>query len=157
MNPSPDQVPERLTAKTSWLLKELAVQAGRLSHEAFGAAGAKPYWYPLLAALAEFGPSSQAELGRRCRIDRSDVVAAVNALVADGCVERTADPVDRRRNVITLTASGRERLGVLDERLAAVQRELLAPLDTSERTQLTDLLWRLLAERTPERGDRPAP
>jgi hypothetical protein len=30
----------------------------------------------VLAALAEFGPVSQAELGRRAQMDRSDVTAA---------------------------------------------------------------------------------
>jgi MarR family len=51
--------------------------------------------YRLLAALEEFGPSSQADLGRRTSIDRSDVVAALNELADRGLVRRAPDPEDR--------------------------------------------------------------
>ncbi|MEV6110338.1 MarR family winged helix-turn-helix transcriptional regulator [Streptomyces sp. NPDC051940] len=145
MTSRPDQVPERLLAKASWLVKEVAVYAGRLSHEGFAAAGARPYWYPLLAALDEFGPSSQADLGRRCGIDRSDVVAAVSAMADAEYVRRTEDRVDRRRNVITLTTAGERELRALDGHLAAVQEALLEPLDGAEREQLVRLLQRVRA------------
>ncbi|WP_323139501.1 MULTISPECIES: MarR family winged helix-turn-helix transcriptional regulator [unclassified Streptomyces] len=59
--------------------------------------------YRILAALDEFGVAGQTELGRRCSMDRSDVVAAINELAEQGCVERTPDPVDRRRNRVTIT------------------------------------------------------
>ncbi|WP_329374258.1 MarR family winged helix-turn-helix transcriptional regulator [Streptomyces sp. NBC_01483] len=36
-------------------------------------------------------------------MDRSDVVPAINELAEQGCVERTPDPVDRRRNRVTIT------------------------------------------------------
>ncbi|MQY14715.1 hypothetical protein SRB5_48910 [Streptomyces sp. RB5] len=151
MTSSPDQVPERLVSLCSWLIKEIGVHAARLSHEAFAAASARPYWYPLLAALEEFGPSSQAVLGRRCGIDRSDVVAAVNGLVDAAYVERTADPVDRRRNVITITTAGRAELGRLDEGLGSVQESLLAPLTGPERDQLRGMLRRVLTQLAPDR------
>ena len=39
-------------------------------------------------------------------MNRSDVVTAVNELVAQGLVERTGDPADRRRNIVAMTAAG---------------------------------------------------
>jgi DNA-binding MarR family transcriptional regulator len=60
-----------------------------------------------------------------------------------GHVERAPDPDDRRRNVITMTGAGRERLDELDETLAAVHDRLLRPLDEAEREQLFALLGRV--------------
>ncbi|WP_419999522.1 MarR family winged helix-turn-helix transcriptional regulator [Streptomyces boninensis] len=138
------ETPARLAGMPSWLITHTSVHAFRLVQEAFAANGARHYQYALMAALAEFGPSSQAALGRRCGIDRSDVVAAVNDLVERDLVERTPDPADRRRNTITLTAAGKRRLAKLDKALGAVQEQLLAPLNDAERKQLTALLTRVL-------------
>ena len=139
-----DETPARLKAKSTWLISQVAARSHGLLTERLAAAGARGYHYRLLAALAEFGPSSQASLGRRTRMDRSDVVAAVGELAAEGLVERAADPADRRRNVVTLTPRGTVRLERLDQVLAAVQDELLAPLSGAERAQLARLLARLL-------------
>jgi len=139
-----DETPARLKAKSTWLISQVAARSHGLLTERLAAAGARGYHYRLLAALAEFGPSSQASLGRRTRMDRSDVVAAVGELAAEGLVERAADPADRRRNVVTLTPRGTVRLERLDQVLAAVQDELLAPLSGAERAELARLLARLV-------------
>jgi DNA-binding MarR family transcriptional regulator len=77
-------------------------------------------------------------------MDRSDVVAAVNDLPGGGYVRRSPDPDDHRRNVITITPAGAARLERLDELLAGVQDDLLAPLSPGERDQLARLLGRVL-------------
>ena len=139
-----DETPARLKAKSTWLISQVAARSHGLLTERLAAAGARGYHYRLLAALAGFGPSSQASLGRRTRMDRSDVVAAVGELAAERLVERAADPADRRRNVVTLTPRGTARLERLDHVLADVQDELLAPLSGAERAELARLLARLL-------------
>lgn len=136
--------PERLTSLPSWLLTQLAVRARRLVFEGFAADGARGYHYRMLAALEEFGPTSQAELGRRCNVDRSDVVAAINELCEQGSVERRPDVADRRRNTVSITAAGSELLLRMDGTLQGVQDHLLAPLTAAERRELTSLLGRLL-------------
>jgi DNA-binding MarR family transcriptional regulator len=128
----------------SWLLTQTAAHAGRLVTEEFAAAGARGYHFRLLEALREDGPGSQADLGRRTGIHLSDMVATLNELEAGGYVARSPDPRDRRRNVITITGAGRQRAAELAERAAAVQEELLAPLDADERRHLAGLLDRLL-------------
>ena len=140
-----EEVPERLSSKPSWLITQLAVHARRLVFDGFAQVGARGYHYRVLAALHEFGAMSQADLGRRCGMDRSDVVAVVNELVDNGFVERSQDPGDRRRNTVTLTDAGKRQLRRLDRRLAAVQEELLEPLSDSDRKTLTRLLTVLLA------------
>jgi len=144
MPSDPDAAPSRLLSKPTWLIGQVSVHAHRLLTEALAGAGARGYHYRLLAALDEFGPASQATLGRRTEMDRSDVVAALNELAAQGFVERTADPHDRRRNVVTITPAGQGRLGRLDDLLAGVQDQLLMPLSARERRVLTDLLARVL-------------
>jgi DNA-binding MarR family transcriptional regulator len=129
----------------SWLLTQSAAHAHRIISETFAAAGARGYHYRLLTSLVEFGPASQATLGRRTGIDRSDVVAALNELVAGGYVERAPDPADGRRNVITLTASGRRHHKRLAALVAKAQDEIFAPLSPADRNRLTTLLTRLLA------------
>ena len=148
MGTTSDETPARLKNKPSWLLTHVAVHAGRLVSEGFAAADARGYQYALLTALHEFGPSSQATLGRRCGIDRSDVVATVNELVDGKLAERTPDPADRRRNTIRITRAGLRKLRQLETMLGGVQDELLAPLSTAERDELTRLLTRLLDHHT---------
>ncbi len=139
-----DPVPERLRTSPSWLVNQLSLHSRRLIAEEFGKANTPGYHYRLLAALAEFGPASQAELGRRTAIDRSDVVAALNALADQGLVDRSPDPGDRRRNIVTITPAGRRRLTELDAVLANVQDSLMRGLDPDERRLFVRLLTKLL-------------
>jgi MarR family transcriptional regulator, lower aerobic nicotinate degradation pathway regulator len=128
----------------SWLIGRASAYSHRLLVEGFASADARGYHHRLLAALEEFGPASQAALGRRTGIDRSDVVAALNELADRGLIQRTPDPDDRRRNVITITPAGTEQLRRLEQILAGIQDKLLAPLSPADRKQLIGLLTRLL-------------
>ena len=139
-----DGIPQRLTGKPSWLLTQLATHARRLVADGHAEVGAGPYQYRVLAALHEFGASSQADLARRGNLDRSDVVAAVNELAERDFVERTPDPDDRRRNVVRLTRAGARQLRRMDRALDKVQDQLLAPLSAADRQTLARLLTRLL-------------
>jgi DNA-binding MarR family transcriptional regulator len=148
--PTPETMPARIRELPTWLISRAYAQAHRLLGEGFAAAGVRGYHYRLLAALEETGPASQADLGRRTSIDRSDVVAALNELAERALIERSPDPHDRRRNIITITRAGTTTLRELDDVLAGVQEKLLAPLSAADRRQLVTLLLRLL-----EPDDRP--
>ncbi|QRP49940.1 MarR family winged helix-turn-helix transcriptional regulator [Amycolatopsis sp. FDAARGOS 1241] len=127
-NPGDNRVPTLLHSRPSWLVTQLATQVARVLTDAISTAEFRRDRYPPLAAVEEFGPASQAALGRRCRIDRSYVVEAVTELADAGLVLREADPADRRRNVITLTAEGRTKPAELREVLDRVRNEITAPL-----------------------------
>jgi MarR family transcriptional regulator, lower aerobic nicotinate degradation pathway regulator len=146
--PAEDAAPSRLSTLPSWLMTQTAMHAHRLATEGFAAVNARGYHYRLLATLDEYGPASQATLGRRSGIHFSDIVAAINELAERQLVERAPDPTDRRRNVITITRDGRRQLRRLDKQLTKVQDELLAPLAPDERDQLTRLLARVLDHHT---------
>jgi DNA-binding MarR family transcriptional regulator len=142
--PTADGTFSRILQMPTWLITRANAHSHRLLAEGFAAAGFRGYHYRLLAALEEFGPASQAALGRRTGIDRSDVVAALNELADRGLIKRSPDPDDRRRNIITMTPAGTEQLRALDPVLAGVQEKLLAPLSPAERTRFIGLLTRLL-------------
>ena len=144
--------PALLRSLPSWLLNQTALLANQSVGRRLAEAGAHRYHVSMLAALQESGPTSQAELGRRCGLDRSDVTAAVTDLAERGFVERGPDPLDRRRNTVHLTEAGARRLGELQEAVGEAHEELLAPLDTQERNDLARLLTRVLDGRTGRPG-----
>ncbi|RSN00248.1 MarR family transcriptional regulator [Nonomuraea sp. WAC 01424] len=135
--------PARLRGLPSRLLAHVAMQADRLVSDRLARADARKWHYAVLVALRESGPASQAELSRRTGIYRSDMVALLNELAERDLVERAPDPAARRRNVISMTERGRDRLTRLDGLVDAVQDEVLAPLSEAERDQLVGLLARL--------------
>jgi MarR family transcriptional regulator, lower aerobic nicotinate degradation pathway regulator len=144
MQHPPEPTPARWKDLPTWLLTQTANHAHRLVSDGFAAADARGYHYRLLSTLDEFGPASQATLGRRSGIHVSDMVATINELADLDLVDRTPDPTDRRRNVITLTTAGKRQLRRLEKQLAHSQEELLDPLSPAERDQLTGLLSKLL-------------
>jgi len=143
-----EKTPSVLLTTPSWLLTQTAMHAQRIIGEAFAAENARGYHFRLLATLMEFGPSSQAALGRHTGIDRSDIVATVNELASAGYVERSPDPTDARRNIITLTPTGRRRHDQLSAVVTAAQNKLFSPLTPTERETLTTLLAKLLTHHT---------
>ena len=144
MEESAGTAPARLRGLPSWLITQTAMHAGRLVSDGLAAAGARGYHYRLLATLEEFGPASQAALGRRSGIHFSDVVATLNELADLEYVQREPDPADRRRNVVSLTPAGRRQLRRLDKQIAKIQEDVVAPLSADERAELVRLLTRVL-------------
>jgi MarR family transcriptional regulator, lower aerobic nicotinate degradation pathway regulator len=149
MTAAEDQPPEydppaRLRELPSWLTAELARRARRLVGEALAEEGARRQHFSVLTSLAEQGAASQADLGRRLWIDRSDLHAILAELEQQGAIERIRDARDRRRNVVTLTAAGAAAQARLDERAEAAQSALLAPLSAAERREFRRLLERLV-------------
>uniref|UniRef100_A0AAU2JY34 MarR family transcriptional regulator n=1 Tax=Streptomyces sp. NBC_00049 TaxID=2903617 RepID=A0AAU2JY34_9ACTN len=142
--PENEAVPARLRELPSRLLGQASAHAQRLVTEGLSGADAHKWHYAALVALDESGPASQATLSTRTGIHRSDLVAVINELAERELVERTPDPGDRRRNVVTLTPLGRRRLRKLGQLLDAAQDELLSPLSPQERDQLTRLLGRIV-------------
>ena len=138
------RAPARLQRLPSWLLNQAALHATRILADAFADAGVRRYHFSVLVALAEDGPASQADLGRRLSIDRSDMVAVLNDLERDGLVARVRDESDRRRNLVRLTPAGKRALDRLDARVQEAQAAVLEPLSAAERDDLLRLLTRVV-------------
>ena len=138
-----DEAPSRLAEMPTWVLNLASLRAHRLLMDALAALGSRGYDYRVLVALHEFGPSSQASIGRRTQMDASDVVATINELVARGYAIRKRDRSDLRRNVIAITATGLKHYRQLDRIIVSVQDQLLSSLDPAERQTLVNLLRRI--------------
>ena len=136
--------PGRLRRLPTWLTAEVARRGRLLVNASLAQAGRRRQHFTVLTSLAEQGAASQAELGRRLSIDRSDLHALLAELEADGLVARVRDERDRRRNVVTLTQAGQRALARLDKLIDAAQDALLEPLSAAERTQLSRLLQKIL-------------
>jgi MarR family transcriptional regulator, lower aerobic nicotinate degradation pathway regulator len=143
--PLVDRAPERLRERPTWLISRAYARSSGLLQEGFAQAGdgLRSYHYRLLAALEEWGPVSQAALGRSTGIDRSDVTAALVDLEERGLVQRDVNQADRRRNVVSITAAGVRQLEALDGVIDEVQERVLAPLSEGERRQFMTLMHRI--------------
>ncbi|MFE3542438.1 MarR family winged helix-turn-helix transcriptional regulator [Nocardia sp. NPDC059177] len=146
----PRTAPARLRSMPTWLLTQVSTQGGRFVGDLIRArSAAHRYHYALLAALAEFGPASQAELGRRVGLDRSDVTTTIADLERGGYAQRVPDPVDRRRNLVTITDTGGRHLEHLDTAVRQAQDELLAALSPAERAELVRMLQAVMDHHAP--------
>ncbi|MEO1291360.1 MAG: MarR family winged helix-turn-helix transcriptional regulator [Pseudomonadota bacterium] len=104
-----------------------------------------PTQFSALVRLAEAGPCSQNELGRRTAMDGATIKGVVDRLRSLGYVTATADTADRRRTSLDLTAEGRALVGEAVPVGAAISAETLAPLTPEEAAELIRLLA-LIAE-----------
>ena len=138
-------VPSRIGDRATWLISRTYGRSRGLLNAGFAASGAglRSYHYRLLAALEEWGPVGQADLGRSTSLDRSDVVAVLGELERFGLVERTVNPNNRRRNIVSITPAGGKQLRALDQVVDEIQERVLAPLSQDERRELTKLLRKL--------------
>jgi DNA-binding MarR family transcriptional regulator len=77
-----------------------------------------------LANLVTDGPTTSAELARRGRISPQSMGATLAGLEARGLIERSPDPADGRRVLLSLTPAGRRtrasRKAARTEQLATV-------------------------------------
>lgn len=86
-------------------------------------------WTPLVHLHRLGDGISQTELASAVGLDGSSLVRLLDALVAQGLIERQAHASDRRIKLVHLTAAGRRTAGSIRKRLAAIEDELLADLD----------------------------
>lgn len=82
----------------------------------------------------------QSSVGEQAALDRSTVAGVVQRLCEQHWVTRSPDPQDRRRHLLRSTAPADCALAGLQHRVAEVQRQLLAPLDKGEQSDLLRLL-----------------
>ncbi|MHA7986128.1 MarR family winged helix-turn-helix transcriptional regulator [Rathayibacter sp. CAU 1779] len=139
------RIPDRVKNRPTWLISGAFARSSALLNEGFaaGGGGLRGYHYRLLAALDQWGPASQADLGRDTGIDRSDVTAALADLEARSLVTRRVDPARKTRKIVAITREGVERLNVLDGVLDGIQDAVLAPLTDAQRREFLRLLARL--------------
>jgi DNA-binding MarR family transcriptional regulator len=137
------ELPASLAAGAGYLLARAGGRAISDLNRALQARGLRSRHYTVLVVAAEDGNRSQRDLGDLLGIDPSAVVTIVDDLVELGLVQRAPHPEDRRSRRIVATERGRQTLRELLSLARAVDEDLLAPLDATERRTLLDLLLRV--------------
>lgn len=99
---------------------------------------------PVLVVLAR-GSLSQREIAAQMHVTEQSVGRVLRGLQHSGYISRTPHPGDRRRHVVSLTASGRQALTALDQ-AQAVESLIGSSLDAAQTGQLRELLIRMLSD-----------
>jgi DNA-binding MarR family transcriptional regulator len=102
----------------------------------------------VLLFLAAREPESQQQAARNLGVDRTTMVALLDALEDKQLLARRPDRHDRRRNVVELTDTGRRVLRRATRASDAAEQQLLTGFDEADAAQLRALLGRI--------ADRPA-
>ena len=71
--------------------------------------------YIALMTVGEHGPLTVSRLGELMRLDSGTLSPLLKRMEAAGLVARARDPEDERRVLVSVTASGRERLAALGD------------------------------------------
>ena len=93
--------------------------------------------------LLRLGPLPMRQIAQTLNCEPSNITGIVDRLEGRGLVERQADPGDRRIKLVAATTAGRDASSELRESLRFA-REPLASLAPDERTQLRDLVRRIV-------------
>ncbi|MFI2205492.1 MarR family winged helix-turn-helix transcriptional regulator [Streptomyces sp. NPDC020192] len=138
-------VEELLGARLGYLLKHAQLRLAEHAGPALARFGLDARELAVLVVLAAGRPLSQSEAARRLGVDRTTMVALIDALEDKGLVERRRSAEDRRRNVVELTQRGKLVRAEAEEAREAAEREFLAPLGEKDAARLVKALQALLA------------
>jgi DNA-binding MarR family transcriptional regulator len=141
-----------LSRRLGYLLKHAQLRMAELNDRALAPHGVDGRELGVLIVLAGLEPTSQLQAAQRLGIDRTTMVALLDALEGKGLVVRHPLAGDRRRNVVELTEAGRETLGRATAASDEAERVLLAPLPPQTAQRLRDALQVIVgpAERSAE-------
>jgi DNA-binding MarR family transcriptional regulator len=143
-----------LSRRLGYLFKHAEMRMQELNAKALATFGIDGRELGILLVIAGHEPGSQQQAAQRLGVDRTTMVALLDALEDKGLVSRHPAAQDRRRNVVELTDAGRDtvrRAGKASERAEAA---LLAPITAQEGERLRDALQAILAHPA-ENADHP--
>jgi DNA-binding MarR family transcriptional regulator len=106
--------------------------------------GLKPVEYGVLAVLAQRSPRTQTEIARLLGLDRTTILSLAASLERKGLVLRKRDPHDRRAYAVALTLEGESTRQRALELLIGCEEQFLMPLSGPERSDLHELLGRVI-------------
>ena len=100
-----------------------------------------------LSRLERGGPATSSDLARLDRISPQSMGVTVAALLERGLIERSRDPQDGRRIVLSITETGRrtvhDKRGARTERIAAALRDGFSDAELGQLLAATSLFERL--------------
>ncbi len=140
-----DGLPDALAYRLGYLLKHAQQQLVQASAPAMAPFGIDGRELAVLAVLGADKPLSQQEAAEQLGIDRTTMVAHVDALEDKGLVARRRSPQDRRKNIVELTSAGQKCLREAGRARDEVERDFLAPLGAAGAEEFVRALHVLVA------------
>lgn len=134
-----DEFPAAST-RLGYLLKHAQARMVELSDAALEPVGVTSRELGVLLTVAEGEPPSQQQAALRLGVDRTTMVAVLDALEDKGLVARRPHAQDRRRNVVALTEAGTRAVREAVRASDAAEAELLAALDADAARTLREAL-----------------
>lgn len=119
-DPTPQEVADHLASVVGRLLRRLRSSSSEKL--------LTPTQRSVLARLEDAGPATTADLARSEFVRPQSMRLTLGALEEQGLVERTPDPVDGRKSVVSVTDTGRTTLA----QVRAAKRDWLAEAVASE-------------------------
>ena len=129
-----------------YLLKHAHLKLTALTDEALEPFGIDSKDFGTLRVLAHREPASQLQVAQTLGIDRTTMVALLDALERKGIVRRHPDPGDRRRNVVELTEQGLTAFDGAQAVYAEAESAFLVKLSASAAGQFRRTLRTLLED-----------
>jgi DNA-binding MarR family transcriptional regulator len=146
---------ELLTSRLGYLLKHAQLNFSESGARALEPLGISGRQLAVLVVLDAAEPLSQLDAAKELGVDRTTMVALIDELEHKGLVERRRSPDDRRKNIVELTAHGKETLAEGERRHQETEKAFLADLTPIEADLFVRILKKLAAD-TEAPGDQPA-
>jgi DNA-binding MarR family transcriptional regulator len=135
--------------RLGYQLRRLDILAMSALFEALSQIGVTPGRATALVFIGLHEGCDQNALGRALGINRASTMAAVNALVSIGAVERRAGR-DRRSNALHLTEAGRQLRDEVEQVTADHDEQFFGVLSADERATLDRLIRKTRALNVPD-------
>ena len=128
-----EPLPPGLTRYTGFLVAKANQRLWMLFSERTRKLGMEIPCVGILHLLDESGPTTQQQIGRSLRIDRTSMVKMLDILEKQKLARRKDHPDDRRVYIIEITAAGRKMLAALQKIADEMEKKLLAEFSATER------------------------
>ena len=142
-----------VSRRLGYLFKHAQMRMDELNTEALAPFGIDPRELGILLVIASHEPGSQQQAAHRLGIDRTSMVTRLDELEDKGLVSRHPHAADRRRNVVELTAAGRDIVTRATEASERAEAALLASLTPRDGERLRDALQAIVADPPPTASD----
>jgi DNA-binding MarR family transcriptional regulator len=130
----------RVAERLGYLLKHAQLRHAELNAAAMRPLGITGRQCAVLIAIDDHEPQSQQDVARRLDVDRTTMVALIDELESKALASRIPAPDDRRKNVVVLTARGRETLTAALTATAEAENDFLAALSKADAKMFRRLL-----------------
>ena len=123
-----------------YLVKQLELSNRAQLDSLLKPSGVTALQYTALTVLERRPAMSSADLARASFVRAQSASDLIGALERRGLIERTVDPANRRRLLISLTDRGREFLAQYNPLVVELEERMLAGFDESDRRVFREYL-----------------